>query len=153
MERKRQYKSARGKSNNKDAKTWNKTQSGGQLRKSVFYDKIDRVLGARDVVTLKHDVEAGTYTDSPIPIPTSPSTDDSVAPGSTGSSGTPSPQPSARGTSGTSSAESSNAVNRPAEPGRSGREQRREKYPKMEKLKRRLRSRGASNRLKSRAKS
>ncbi|PFX30701.1 hypothetical protein AWC38_SpisGene4501 [Stylophora pistillata] len=36
----------------KDAKTWNKTQSGCQLRKSVCYDKIDRVLGTRDVVTL-----------------------------------------------------------------------------------------------------
>ena len=96
----------------KDAKTWNKTQSGGQLRKSVFYDKIDRVLGTRDVVTLKHVVEAGMRTDSPIPNLTSPSTDDSVAPGS--SSGTPSPQPSTRGTSGTSSGESSNAVNRPS---------------------------------------
>lgn len=88
----------------KDAKTWNKTQSGGQFKKSVFYDKIDRVLGTRDVVTLKHVVEAGARTDSPIPIPPSPSTDDSVAPGS--SSGTPSPQPSTSGTSGTSSAES-----------------------------------------------
>ena len=47
-----------------------------------------------------------------MPIPTSPSTDDSVAPGI--SSGTPSPQPSTSGTSGTSSAESSNAVNRPS---------------------------------------
>ena len=93
----------------KDPKTWNKTQSGGQSRKSVFYDKIDRVLGTRDVVTLKHVVEAWTHTDSPIPNPTSPSTDDSVAPGS--SSGTPSPQPSTRGTS---SGESSNAVNRPS---------------------------------------
>ena len=55
----------------KDAKTWNKTQSGGQLRKSVFYDKIDRILGTRDVVTLKHVVEAGTCTDSPISNPTS----------------------------------------------------------------------------------
>lgn len=72
----------------KDAKTWNKTQSGGQLKKSVFYDKIDRVLGTRDVVTLKHVVEAGARTDSPIPIPPSPSTDDS--------------------------AESSNAANRPS---------------------------------------
>ena len=55
----------------KDVKTWNKTQSGGQLRKSVFYDKIDRILGTRDVVTLKHVVEAGTRTDSPISNPTS----------------------------------------------------------------------------------
>ena len=57
----------------KDAKTWNKTQRGGQLRKSVFYDKSDRVLGTRDVVTLKHVVKAGTPTDSPIPNLTSPS--------------------------------------------------------------------------------
>jgi len=57
-------------------------------------------------------VEAGARTDSPIPIPPSPSTDDSVAPGS--SSRTPSPQPSTSGTSGPSSAESSNAANRPS---------------------------------------
>ena len=95
----------------KDAKTWNKTQSGGQLRKSVFYDKIDRVLGTRDIVTLKHVVEARTRSDSPMPIPTSASTDDSVAPGI--SSGTPSPQPSTSGTSGSSSTES-NAVIRPS---------------------------------------
>ena len=97
----------------KDAKTWNKTQSGGQLRKSVFYDKIDRVLGTSDIVTLKQVVEAGTRSDSPMPIPTSPSTDDSVAPGI--SSGTPSPQPSTSGTSGSSSTES-NAIIRPSIP-------------------------------------
>ena len=96
----------------KDAKTLSKTQSGGQLRKSVLYDKIDRVLGTRHVVTLKHVVEAGTRTDFPIPIPTSASTDGSVAPGS--GSGTPSPQPSTSGTSGTSSVESSNTVNCPS---------------------------------------
>lgn len=96
----------------KDAKTWNKTQSGGQFKKSVFYGKIGRVLGTRDVVTLKHVVEAGARTDSPILIPPSPSTDNSVAPGS--SSGTSSPQPSTSGTSGTSSAESSNAANCPS---------------------------------------
>ena len=55
-------------------------------------------------------VEAGTRTDSPIPILTSPGTVDSVAPGSS----SPSPQPSTSGTSGTSSAESTNAVNCPS---------------------------------------
>lgn len=122
--------------NYKDAKTWNKTQNGGQLRKSVFCDKINRVLRTRNVGTLKHVVEAGTHKNFPTPIPTSP-----VAAGS--SSGTPSPQPSTRGTSGTT----------PAEPGKSRREQQREKYLKMEKMKRELYSRGASNRLKSRANS
>ena len=82
------------------------------IKKSVFYDKIDRVLETRDVVTLKHVVEVGARTDSPIPIPPSPSTDNSVAPGS--SSGTPSPQPGKSGRQGTSSAESSNAANRPS---------------------------------------
>lgn len=98
----------------KDAKTWNKTKSGGQLRKSVFYDKIDCVLGTGDVVTLKHVVKAGTRTDSPISSPTSPSIDDrdSVAPSS--SSGTAGPQPITSRTSGTSSAESSNTVNCPS---------------------------------------
>lgn len=37
----------------KDAENWNKTQSGDQLRKSVFCAKIFHVLGTRDVVTLK----------------------------------------------------------------------------------------------------
>ncbi|PFX13005.1 Retrovirus-related Pol polyprotein [Stylophora pistillata] len=85
---------------------------GTKLR--VEAKKCDRVLGTRDVVTLKHVVEAGTRTDSPISSPTSPNTDDhdSVAPSS--SSGTPGPQPSTSRTSGTSSAESSNAVNRPS---------------------------------------
>ena len=135
----------------KNAKTWNKTQSGGQLRKNVFYDKIDRVLGTRDVVTLKHVVKAGTHTDSPIANPTSPSTDDSVTPGS--SSGTPSPQPSTRGTSETSSGESSNTVNCPSRARKERKRATREKYLKMEKMKRQLHSRGASNRLKCRAKS
>lgn len=93
--------------NFKDAKTWNKTQNGGQLRKSVFCDKINCVPGTRNVGTLKHVVEAGTHNNFPTPIPTSP-----VAPGS--SSGTPSPQPSTRGTSGISSAVSSKALNRPS---------------------------------------
>ena len=49
----------------KEAKSWNKSQTRGHLRKSVFYDKIDRVLGTRDISTMKHVVEAGTSTASP----------------------------------------------------------------------------------------
>ena len=49
----------------KDAKSWNKSQTGGHIRKSVFYDKLDQVLGTRDIVTMKHVVEAGTSTASP----------------------------------------------------------------------------------------
>lgn len=50
-----------------------------------MYDKIYHVLGTRDVGTLKHVVEAGTPTDCPIPIPTSPRTIDSIVHGSNSS--------------------------------------------------------------------
>ena len=43
----------------KEKKEWNRNQTGGNLRKSVFYDEIDAVLGCRDAVTLKHVQEAG----------------------------------------------------------------------------------------------
>jgi len=46
----------------KEKKEWKRNQTGGNLRKSVFYDEIDAVLGCRDIVTLKHVQEAG---DSP----------------------------------------------------------------------------------------
>lgn len=39
--------------------------NGRSHSKSVFYDKIDQVLGTRDIVTMKHVVEAGTSTASP----------------------------------------------------------------------------------------
>lgn len=38
----------------KEKKDWNKKQSGGNLKKSPFYDEIDAVLGTRDVVTFEH---------------------------------------------------------------------------------------------------
>ena len=43
----------------KEKKEWNRNQTGGNLRKSIFYDEIDAVLGCRDAVTLKHVQEAG----------------------------------------------------------------------------------------------
>ena len=43
----------------KVAKDWNSNQSGGYRRKSIFFDKIDEVLGCRDVVTLHHVANVG----------------------------------------------------------------------------------------------
>ena len=43
----------------KGAKDWNLKQSGGHRRQTPFYEEIDAVLGCRDVVTLRHVVEAG----------------------------------------------------------------------------------------------
>ena len=43
----------------KENKDWNRNQTGGNLRKSIFYDEIDAVLGCRDAVTLKQVQEAG----------------------------------------------------------------------------------------------
>ena len=43
----------------KEKKEWNRKQTGGNLRKSIFHDEIDAVLGCRDVVTLKHVQETG----------------------------------------------------------------------------------------------
>ena len=43
----------------KNAKDWNKNQTGGSLRKSVYYDEVDKILGCRDVVTFDHVAEAG----------------------------------------------------------------------------------------------
>lgn len=58
-------------------KEWNKNQTSGNLRKSVFYDEIDAVLGCRDVVTLQHVLETGDSTtgtssdgDSPLNLST-----------------------------------------------------------------------------------
>ena len=44
----------------KEAKEWNRKQSGGSKKQSLFYDEIDAVLGCRDIVTLSHVSEAGT---------------------------------------------------------------------------------------------
>ena len=43
----------------KNAKDWNKNQTGGSLRKSVYYDEVDKILSCRDVVTFDHVAEAG----------------------------------------------------------------------------------------------
>ena len=48
----------------KNAKDWNKNQTGGSLRKSVYYDEVDKILGCRDVVTFNHVAEAGISGDS-----------------------------------------------------------------------------------------
>ena len=84
----------------KDAKSWNKSQTGGHIRKSVFYDKIDRVLGTRDISTMKHVVEAGTSTASPSSLSANPPSDHGGSQPST--SGTPSPPESSVASSGTS---------------------------------------------------
>ena len=44
----------------KEANEWNRKQTGGSKRKSMFYDEIDEVLGSSDIVTLSHVSEAGT---------------------------------------------------------------------------------------------
>ena len=36
----------------KEAKEWNRKQTRGSKKKSMFYDEIDAVLGCRDIVTL-----------------------------------------------------------------------------------------------------
>ena len=46
----------------KDAKQWNKRQTGGHMRKTLFYEEIDSVLGCRDIVTLKYVKQAGAGT-------------------------------------------------------------------------------------------
>jgi len=46
----------------KERTEWNNNQSGGGVRKSIFYDEIDVVLGCRDVVTLKHVQQTGNST-------------------------------------------------------------------------------------------
>ena len=38
----------------KEKNDWNRNQSGGNLRKSPFYDEIDEVLGCRDFVTFSN---------------------------------------------------------------------------------------------------
>ena len=48
----------------KEKKEWNKNQTGGNLRKSVFYDEIDAVLGCRDILTLRHVLDAGAHDSS-----------------------------------------------------------------------------------------
>ena len=96
----------------KEAKSWNKSPTRGHIRKSVFYDKIDRVLGTRDISTMKHVVKAGTSTASPSSLSANPPSDHDGSQPST--SGTPSPPESSiasSGTSGTSNEISDGEVN------------------------------------------
>lgn len=44
----------------KAARDWNRRQSGGNRKQSVFYEDIDQVLGCRDGVTLRLLVQAGS---------------------------------------------------------------------------------------------
>lgn len=44
----------------KAAKDWNRRQSGGNRKQSVFYEETDEVLGCRDGVTLRHVAQAGS---------------------------------------------------------------------------------------------
>ena len=39
---------------------WNRKQTGGRRRHSIFYNEIDAILGCRDIVTLRNVSEAGT---------------------------------------------------------------------------------------------
>ena len=44
----------------KEKKDWNRKQTGGNLRKSQFYDEIDEILGCRDFVTFNNVKESGS---------------------------------------------------------------------------------------------
>ena len=44
----------------KEAKEWNRKQTGGTRRQSIFYNEIDAILGCRDIVTLRNVSQAGT---------------------------------------------------------------------------------------------
>ena len=60
----------------KEAKEWNRKQTGGTRRQSIFYNEIDAILGCRDIVTLRNVSEAGTSgSSSPLNISNSSSAD------------------------------------------------------------------------------
>ena len=42
----------------KVAKDWNRNQSGGNRKQSIFYEEIDEVLGCRDGMTFRHNAHA-----------------------------------------------------------------------------------------------
>ena len=44
----------------KATKDWNRNQSGGNRKQSIFYEEIDEVPGCRDGVTLRHVAQAGS---------------------------------------------------------------------------------------------
>ena len=52
----------------KEAKDWNRRQSGGNRKQSVFYEEIDQVLGCRDGVTLRHVAQAGSSSGSTVDV-------------------------------------------------------------------------------------
>lgn len=49
----------------KAAKEWNRKQTGGSIKKSLFYDEIYKILGCRDIVTLQYVSEAGPSINQP----------------------------------------------------------------------------------------
>ena len=60
----------------KEAKEWNRKQTRGTRRQSIFYNEIDGILGCRDIVTLRNVSEAGTSgSSSPLNISHSSSAD------------------------------------------------------------------------------
>ena len=65
----------------KEAKEWNRKQSGGSKKQSLFYDEIDAVLGCRDIVTLSHVSEAGTTSTHASSSPATSSSASSAASG------------------------------------------------------------------------
>lgn len=86
--------------------SWKRNQSGGQIWKSVFYDKIDTILGTRDVVTHKKVLKARSSTAPASQITPFPSPDDSSTQPSTSSR----TRNSQQNTSGTSSIRTSSAT-------------------------------------------
>ncbi|KAK3709647.1 hypothetical protein QZH41_001932 [Actinostola sp. cb2023] len=62
----------------KIAKEWNRKQSGGSKRKSIFYDEINAILGCRDIVTMNNVSEAGTSASSSSALNTSSSSSTST---------------------------------------------------------------------------
>ena len=60
----------------KEAKEWNRKQTGGTRRQSIFYNEIDAILGCRDIVKLRNVSQAGTSgSSSPVNTSHSSSTD------------------------------------------------------------------------------
>ena len=63
----------------KDAKEWNRKQTGGTRRQSTFYNEIDAILGCRDIVTLRNVSKAWTSgSSSPLNISHRSSADSSA---------------------------------------------------------------------------
>lgn len=43
----------------KEARDWNRNQTGGDRKSSPYYNEIDEILGCRDVMTFRHVIESG----------------------------------------------------------------------------------------------